>query len=273
MVMARWLSRDRVIPLLGVVMLATIFVATRQIDWRIIHPPFLTGYCLAVLLLSMLLLSLRKQLPGMPLGLASTWLHLHVVVGVVLLPCFWLHIGRIWPNGLFEQVIAAIFYLVVLSGVVGRLMQKIIPANLTTAGGEVTRERIPREIIRLRLDVEQLLVGCTEETGKRSLAIAYEQTLAWYFRRPRFILAHIMGASTARHWFDNHVAGLIRSLDETERGYLDQICKLADGKHALDLHYALQMLLRSWLFIHAPLAFAFFVFVAWHVALVHVYVQ
>ena len=218
MVAARWRSRDRIIPLLGIVLLVMIFVATRQFDWQVIHPPFLTGYSLAALLLSMILLPLRKKLPGMPIGQASTWLHLHVVIGVVLLPCFWLHLGHVWPNGVFEQAIAAMFYLVVLSGIAGRLLQKTIPSNLTAAGGEVTRERIPREIIKLRLDVEQLLVDCAEETGKRSLAMAYEETLAWYFRRPRFMAAHIMGASSARHWFDNHASGLIRSLDQTERG-------------------------------------------------------
>ena len=84
----------------------------------------------------MALLPLRRRLPGLPIGLMSTWLRVHVVIGVVLLPVFWLHIGRLWPNGLFEQLLAAAFYVVVLSGLSGRLLQKILPTNLTSAGGE-----------------------------------------------------------------------------------------------------------------------------------------
>ncbi len=257
----------------GLLVLAAIFLAARQIDWRIIHQSFLTGYILVLLLLTMAFLPLRRRLPGLPFGLMSTWLRLHVVFGIILLPVFWLHIGKAWPIGLFEQLLAAAFYITVLSGLCGRLMQKILPTNLTAAGGEVTRERIPRDIIGLRLEVERILVDCAEETGKRSLAIAYEQTLAWYFRRPRFLLAHVIGAAKARHWFDHHVARLSHTLDGVERGYLDQIRDIAERKHALDLHYTLQYLLRGWPFIHAPAAIAFSVFVSWHIALVHVYAQ
>lgn len=261
------------IPMIGMLTFAAVFLATQQVDWRIIDHAFLTGYMLAALVLSMTLLSVRKQLPALPFGLMSTWLRLHVVIGVVLLPAFWLHIGKAWPNGLFEQILAGVFYIVVLSGFAGRLMQKILPINLATSGSEVTRERIPREIIGLRLEVERLIVACAEDTGKRSLAVGYEQTLAWYFRRPRFLLAHIIGASTARHWFDHHTSRLSLTLDGVERGYLDQIRALAEQKHVLDLHRALQGLLRGWLFAHVPAATAFYVFVTWHIALVHVYAQ
>ncbi len=261
------------IPMTGVLILAAVFLTAKQADWRIINHAILTGYMLALLAFSMTLLSFRKRLPALPAGLMSTWLRLHVVIGAVLLPAFWLHIGHVWPNGLFEQILAGVFYVVAISGLAGRLMQKVLPISLAAAGGEVTRERIPREIIGVRIEVERLLIECTEKTGKRSLALAYEQTLNWYFRRPRFKLAHIIGVSKARHWFDHHAMRLGRTLDEVERGYLDQIEILAERKRVLDLHYALQGLLRRWLFLHVPAAVAFYVFATWHIALVHVYAQ
>lgn len=259
--------------MIGLLTLAAVAVARQHVDWRIVHHDFLTGYILAVLVFTMLLLTWRKSLPALPVGLMSTWLKLHVGTGLLLMPVFWLHIGKAWPNGVFEQLLAGLFYMALLSGIAGRLLQRILPTNLTTAGGEVTRERIPREIIGLRLEVEQLLVDCAEKTGKRSLAMAYEQTLAWYFRKPRFMLAYAIGASTGRHWFDHHAQRLALSLDPTERSYLDQIRELAAKKHGLDHHYALQSLLRRWLFVHVPAAVAFYVFAIWHIALVHVYAQ
>ncbi len=259
--------------MIGLLTLITVFLARQHVDWQIIHHDFLTGYVLALLAFTMLFLSWRRSLPALPLGLMSTWLKLHVGTGLLLMPVFWLHIGKAWPNGVFEQILAGLFYGALLSGIAGRFLQKILPTNLTTAGGEVTRERIPRDIIGIRLEVERLLVDCAEEAGKRSLAMAYEQTLAWYFRKPRFMLAHIIGSTTGRHWFEHRAARLTLSLDHTERSYLDQIRKLAEQKHKLDHHYALQSLLRRWLFLHVPAAIAFYVFAVWHIALVHVYAQ
>lgn len=273
MTAAKWRARDRIIPMAGVLTLAVIFLLTQKIDWRIIDHAFLSGYLLALSALAMVFMRIRRQLPGMPLGLMSTWLKVHVMIGALMLPLFWLHLGKAWPNGLFEQILAGIFYTVIISGLAGRLLQKILPAGLTAAGYEVTRERIPREIIGLRLEAERLLVECTEKTGKRSLALAYEQTFAWYFRRPRFALSYIFGASAARHWFEHHAARLGLALDSVERSYLDQIRTLAERKHLLDLHYALQSVLRYWQFLHVPIAIAFYVFATWHVALVHVYAQ
>ena len=273
MVTPAWRSRDGIVATAGILVLAGIFLTADHVDWRIVDPAFLTGYMLAALLVSMLLLSWRKQLPGLPVGQVSTWLKLHVTAGVMLPLVFWLHIGKAWPNGVFEQLLAGQFYGVVLSGILGRALQKILPNSLTAAGGEVTRERIPREIIAIRLGVERLLAECAAETGKRSLALAYDQTLAWYFRKPRFLPAHIVGASTARHWFEHHAGRLSLALDDAERGFLDRIRALAERKHVLDLHYALQSVLRRWLFVHLPAAIALCVFAIWHIALVHVYAQ
>lgn len=265
--------RDAALLTAGLTVVTAVWLAGRHISWMIVHPSFLTGYVLVALLLASAMLALRKRLPGMPIGIVSTWLKLHVTIGLVILPIFWLHIGRLWPNGLFEQGLAGIFYALVATGAGGRLLQKILPQGLATAGGEVILERIPGEIISLRGDVERLLVACSEETGKTTLAMAYEQTLAWYFRRPRFFVGHVMGMSKARHWFDNRVGGLERSLDAVERGYLDRIRVLAESKHVLDYHYTLQSLLRGWLFLHVPIAAAFYVLAGWHVVLVHVYAQ
>jgi hypothetical protein len=259
--------------MIGLLTLAAIAVAQQTVDWRVIHHHFLSGYALSFLAFAMLFLSWRRSLPALPIGLMSTWLKLHVGTGVLLMPVFWLHIGQVWPNGVFEQILAGLFYGTLISGIAGRLLQKILPSKLTNSGGEVTRERIPREIIGVRIEIERLLVDCAEQTGKRSLALAYEQTLAWYFRKPRFLLAHIIGATAGRHWFDHHAKRLALSLDPTERGYLDQIRELAKQKHSLDHHYAVQSLLLRWLFVHVPAAIAFYVFAIWHIALVHVYAQ
>ncbi len=265
--------RDMALLLGGITALGLIWLATRQISWMVIHPSFLSGYLLALIAISLSFLALRKRLPGLPIGKASTWLKLHVVSGSVLLPVFWLHLGTFWPTGLFEQGLTTLFYALIITGVVGRLLQKVIPILLTSSGYETILERIPRDIIRLRERVEKLLIDCSAETGKRSLATAYEQSFAWYFRQPRFVLASALGVPRGRHWFTNQAKALERSLDKKELDYLERMKALALRKQLLDLHYAKQSLLRYWLFLHVPLAVAFYVAALWHIALVHVYAQ
>ncbi|MGH1482665.1 MAG: hypothetical protein ACRBM6_28795 [Geminicoccales bacterium] len=265
--------RDKVLLISGLLVASLIWVATQQISWMVIHPAFLSGYLLAVIAATQGLFTLRKRLPGLPIGAASTWLKLHVVGGLVLLPVFWLHLGKVWPNGLFEQGLACLFYLMILTGILGRLLQKALPIALATSGGEVNFERIPGDIIRLRHAVEQLLIDCAAETGKRSLALAYEQSLGWYFRRPRFLFSCFFGMARGRHWYNNQARVLERTLGADEQGYLEKMSALASKKHLLDLHYAQQGLLRYWLFLHTPIAVAFYVGVIWHIMLVHLYAQ
>lgn len=265
--------RDQVLLISGLAATALIWLSAREIGWRVIHPSFLSGYLLAFIVAAQGFLSLRKRLPGLPIGAASTWLKLHVVGGVVLLPVAWLHVETLWPTGLFEQGLALLFYLLTLSGILGRLLQKALPMSLASSGGEVIFERIPGEIIRLRQAAERQLIEYAEKTGKGSLTAAYEETLAWYFRRPRFMLSYLLGMARGRHWFNNQARVIAGVLGADEKPYLDRLSALALRKHLLDLHYAQQSLLRSWLFLHVPVAVAFYTGVVWHVLLVHIYAQ
>lgn len=265
--------RDWILLFGALISFGCIWLAVREINWMVVHPSFLTGYILAILALSLGFLAIRKRLPGLPIGSASTWLKVHVTSGVVLLFVFWLHLGTIWPSGPFEQIFALSFYLLIGSGLVGRLLQKGLPLVLASTGGEVILERIPREVIRIREQIEDLLIECSAETGELSLALAYEESLAWYFRRPRFVLSSIFGLPRGRHWFNNQAAILERSLSSNQQPYLDQVKILASRKYFLDQHYALQNILKYWLFLHIPAAVFFYVFAIWHTVLVHIYAQ
>ena len=64
---------------------------------------------------------------------------------------------------------------------------------------------------------------------------------------------------------------LERFLNEAERGYLDQICILADTKRKIDFHYSVQTLLKSWLLVHIPLAAAVMVMFVWHLIVIQVF--
>ncbi len=257
----------------GLAVTAAIWLALGQTNWMIIHPAVLTGYTLAAIALSLGLYGVRKRLPGLPIGKASTWLKLHVASGLVLLFAFWLHLGTFWPSGLFEQILALSFYIAIVSGLLGRVIQKTLPLAIASIGDQVILERIPRDIIGLRERVETCLIDCATETGELSLTVAYEETLAWYFRQPRFTWSTLVGMSRGRHWFRNQATILERTLSAKQLPYLEQIKALAARKHVLDRHYALQHMLKAWLFLHIPSATVFAIAAIWHIALVHIYAQ
>lgn len=224
-----------------------------------------TGWILFGVMAFLAAFNTRKKLAMLPLGRARVWLHAHMAGGLIALALFWLHTGSVWPHGLYLKALAACFYLVSASGVVGHLLQRIYPKQLTDTGFEVIYERIPAETTALRQQAEALVIN-SDTLGRH-----YLETLDWYFRRPRFFVSHLVGGRKARAWHRQQIATVQRYLDDKERTALDQLAKLADRKHDLDTHYALQTILKGWLLFHLPLAVATMVLVVWHVILVHVY--
>ena len=99
-----------------IVLTAALFVVVAlqvQNDSRTLTDPTpLTGYYLFGLMIFLALFNTRKKLSMLPIGKVSFWLRLHVSGGLLTLGLFWLHIGKLWPNGGYEQVLAFSFYAV-----------------------------------------------------------------------------------------------------------------------------------------------------------------
>ena len=207
----------------------------------------------------------------LPLGSAQTWLKLHVVGGFLALVFFWIHTGNFWPLGHYEQALTLLFYLLTANGIVGYLLQKIYPGHLTQTGLEIIYERIPFEVVEIRERAEALILECTQATGADTLAKYYLEILDWFFRRPRFFASHAVGRQRPRHWIRQQFATVKRYLNEAEKSYLVKLQALAETKNKIDVHYALQTIMKSWLLIHVPLTVALLVMVGWHILLVHAY--
>jgi len=247
------------------------WVWTIQIDRSLGISAFASGWILFGILAFLSLFSARKRLPFLPLASSSRWFHLHAVGGFLALFLFWLHTGGMWSQGLYGQILTALFYITSISGVGGLVIEKIYPRQLTYSGIEIIYERIPGEIAEIREEVESLILKCTEETGSSTLAEHYLETLSWYFQRPRFFMNNIFGSHLSQHWVRQQCMILERFLDKNERKYLDGIYVLAEKKRKIDFHYALQTLLKTWLLVHIPLAAAVMAMVFWHLILIQVF--
>ena len=263
---------------LPAVLLGTLFAFlvpwlwSRHIFLRLGDPALVTGWWLFAVMLFLGAFNVRKKLSMLPLGNASTWLAWHVAGGFLTLALFWLHTGTFWPTGLYEQVLAALFYALNFSGIVGWLMQRVYPRHLSDTGVEIIYERIPAEVAQLREKAEALVLDCTRETNSDTLARHYLETLHWFFCKPRFFANHALsGGKKARAWYRQQCDAVRLYLNEAERNFLDRLTLLAERKAEVDFHFAAQTLMKRWLLLHVPLTAAVMLLVVWHIVLVHIY--
>ena len=265
-------AKRRVPYVLGALALFALLVGhARWSETTLGEPAVWTGYYLTALVLFLGAFNLRKRLSALALGPAAIWLRLHVTGGVLALPIFWLHTGTFWPTGVFEGMLAAVFYLVGITGLIGFILQRVYPIRLTQSGVEVIYERIPAEIAALREEAETLIVECTEKTGSDTIARQYLETFAWYFYKPRHLVSHAFGGQRGGHWVRTRTASVKRYLNQEEGAYLDRLSALAFTKNRVDFHYTAQSVMKGWLLIHLPLSAALVVLGLWHAGLVHIY--
>ena len=234
-------------------------------------PAVMTGWSLVAVMVFLSLFNARKKMSMLPLGNAKTWLKLHVVGGFLALIVFWIHTGNLWPTGTYERALALLFYLLTVNGIIGFILQRIYPGHLTQTGLEIIYERIPAEVAEVRERAEALVLECTQATGVETIARYYLETLSWFFRQPRFFTSHAVGRQKGRYWIRQRFALIKQYLNETETSYLAKLQTLAEMKNKIDVHYALQTVMKSWLLIHIPLTVAVLVLAAWHILLVHIY--
>jgi hypothetical protein len=213
----------------------------------------LTGWVLLALVFTLALYNVRKRVATYPAGAASAWLQLHVYAGAVAIGTFVLHAGIHWPEGLLERLLAATFLLMAGSGVLGLYWSRRLPNRLTRRGEEVIFERIPGMIARLRQAAEEAVEQGARDAGSATLADHYRNHLARFFSGPRHLLAHLYGFGRPIYPMLTQLDALKRHLNESERAHCARLRELIEKKEELDFHYALQLALKAWLFIHVPL--------------------
>jgi hypothetical protein len=244
---------------------------TTQTELTTGFPSLVTGWILFGVLVALALFNIRKKLSILPLSNSSNWLNVHLPVGLLAVGLFWLHTGSEWPLGIYEKLLAFLFYMTTLTGLFGLLIQRSFPRRLTQSGVEYIFERIPMEIFSIQKQAKELLFICTRQTRSNTLAIQYLEHLDWYFQRPRFFLNHVFGGKRSETWIRQQCSNIELTLNSQERTFLQNLFTLAITKKNIDLHYALQSILKFWTLLHLPLAAALMTLALWHLLLVYVY--
>lgn len=233
--------------------------------------PYLTGWSLFALMIFLTAYNARKKVAFLPLVSSRTWLRLHSWIGMLTALAFFMHVGRRLPVGLFEAVLAALFVFLTLSGIAGWWLSSVLPRRLTSAGGEVPFERIPSIRRSLRERAEALVVTGIPAAGATTLADFYAARLSAFFAGPANFGPHLFGS---RHTLNTLLADLgevKKYLSHAEKSAAVELAALVREKDALDLHRAMQLVLKGWLFVHIPLTYATLAFTGVHIVLVYAF--
>jgi len=215
-----------------------------------------TGLALFIVVVGLALFNARKKLPFLPLLRASTWMQIHIYVGLLSCVLFGLHTGWRIPTGTFEVTLATLFYLVAISGILGLAISRWLPARLTAYGENVIFERIPALRAGVRREVEEMVVESIGKSQSSAIADFYETRLRTYFSGSRFLWYHVACYRKPLFKLLAEVRVLERYLNAEERDILAVIVERIRAADDLDYQQARQGWLKGWLFVHIPLTYS-----------------
>ena len=227
----------------------------------------LTGWLLFAAVILLALFNVRKKLPFLRLGSAAAWLNTHLYVGWFSIGLFFVHVGIRLPAGPIKITVYVLFLVVALSGAFGLLISRSFAKRLTASGEEVIFERIPAYRARLQQEADALVLRSTSESGMSTLADYYTARLQPFFDGPHNFIGHLFNSRRARFALQTEIRSLTRYLDDSGRKFQEQLAALVHKKVDLDHHYALQAMLKGWLFVHIPLTYSLLIVIVVHVVL------
>lgn len=259
--------RGLVITLL-VLLAAAVFLAHSIYAPTLPRLVYIYGWALFFLIVLLSLYNGRKKLPFLPLGSSEGWLQFHIYAGLLTILLFALHIRFKVPTGWFEIILAVLYLLVTVSGIFGLFFSRVIPKRLTTRGGEVVYERIPAVRRALQEQAEALALKSVPEAHSTTIADFYLRHLKNFFDRSQNFGLHLLEVRSPVNSLLNKLSDLNRFLNEQERVTAGKLAELVRQKDGLDYHRALQITLKTWLFVHIPLTYSLLIFSVIHVVLV-----
>ena len=267
----KWIQSPKWFLGFGVMVLVCVAVYLVNLQWGTVHPGSLwgQGYGIAALVLVLAAVAYAIRRRTMRLRPGRTWYYLqvHVYGGTLFLLLMFMHTGFSLPHGVLTWWLWIFSLWVVLSGLLGMLLQKWIPTLLNAGlSVEVNYDRIPDLIPALKKKAEK-----TVATGDVRLRDFYEEYLSDAFEAPEFRVSYffdITGGIQARtRQFD-----FLRTfLSDEEQRELDALHDLYKTKLEIDAHYTLQKALRWWLHLHVPVSIVLLLLIGLHVFSVYYY--
>ena len=229
------------------------------------------GTVASLLMLGAGLLGIRRRAMKLAasthIGSSHTWLQFHLYGGTLSLLLVFMHSGFRIPSGLLNWWLWVLSIWVTVSGLVGVLIQKVIPRILASAlSVEVLYDRIPELVHQIKDASEQLVASCTEPVKD-----FYRKSLSTALTAPQTNLMYYIDITGGIQSRMRQFEYLKRVLSNEEKEKLDKLESMFRTKLEIDAHYTLQKALRWWLYTHVPISLVLFVLIVLHLYAVFYY--
>jgi hypothetical protein len=232
---------------------------------------YLSGWILLLFMIALAAYNPRKKLPFIPLKSSEAWLKFHLYAGYIAIGLFLIHINFTAPTGRFDSILATLYVLVTVSGIIGLAASRLLPRRLTARGGEVLFERIPMIRLQMRERAESLALASVGQAQASTIADFYVRDLHAFFAGTRNFWSHLSDDRAPVNRLLNKISDLNRFLNEKERDVMGKIADLVRQKDGLDYQFTLQLTLKLWLFIHIPLTYGLLFWSLLHVVIVYAF--
>lgn len=226
------------------------------------------------------LLAARKQVIAARLGSAAWWLKSHIWLGLLSLPLIAFHAAFRW-GGLLEQLLWVVLLVVIVSGIIGLLLQNVLPRSLKL---QVADEIIPDQLAHvchgLQADCDAAaLEACGADALGQALehnpiklpapakdpngwlAGYYIETVRPYLGSERLASSPLAGPQRAELIFERARA----TLPDRLHAALERLESRCTRRRELATQMRLYGWLHGWLRIHVPLSIALLVLGVVHV--------
>jgi hypothetical protein len=221
----------------------------------------------ALIIFAVLLAGLRWVPKWWWIGSRRTWLKGHIWLGSLSGVLVYCHTGGFHWGGFLEWTLSLIFALTVLTGVLGLVLQQVLPARLTArVACEVPYEQIPHVCQRMTSVADTLIK--TAQSHPQLPAAAREQLDSFYEAAVRpFLLQGRSGVLSPAE--PGSVEALFATM-QTMAGMaaiqdaLAKLQALCVERLALAEQEKIQYWLHGWLYLHVPLSAALIVLAAAH---------
>jgi hypothetical protein len=234
------------------------------------------------------LLAARKKVPVWRLGSAQTWMKGHLWLGLLSFPLILFHSGFRF-GGPLTTALMWLFIIVIVSGIVGALLQNYLPRiMMSELPLETVYEEIPHVRAQLLAEANQLLASAlgspsvepnfaavplrlgAAATAAAPVEVEKEaaERLAQFFRGE--VRPFLENPKSAGHPLaDSHRAeSIFRDarivLPPPLATALDELEDICEEERQLTKQDRLHRILHGWLLVHVPLSFALLLLAAVH---------
>ncbi len=258
-----------IIVLLTIAILIIFWIYVSDADRSLEDPASTSGWFLLASFLLLCIYGIRKRLPFLPLGRASTWLMLHLATGWISGFMFLVHTGYRFPTGNFDTLLWCGYAVLLLSGIGGWILMRQIPLPLHDSQDTLLQARIPHELAQIRDEADQQMKRLRETGSDSSFEKVYLELLRPFLCQGPGLLPqgrsgnqYIPRLLEQQHSIRFNPSNI--DSDSSEELILELVAK----KARLDRQQRLHLWMRGWLLIHLPLTGVMLLIILLHVLLV-----